>query len=277
MKQSIQINNTDIVIRPSSVDNSIQCGYQWAKVFLEGIVTIPNSRAAIGTGIHAGAEVFWNEAIQTSVKDPNLDMMTDAAIEAFQEEAKKGMRYDDGEDANTCEKEIVSGTQAYIDDLVPFLDIPTAVEKRYTVRIFEHPLVKAISGTVDYIAPGRIDDIKTSKRKPTTANYVTQQSIYKYLAEENGHPVHHQMIQGVVLKKQPDCHILEVTPNVDQAKYLVNNLLDKIEIAVKDIVPIETIFSCNTKYYLCSPKYCNLHGSCPATRKTANKAEKPML
>jgi len=275
---TIKINKTDIVIRPSSVDSFQQCSYQWAKVFLEGRMSIPSSRAAIGTAIHKGVEVFWAEAIQRGIKDPNSDMMYDAGIEAFKEEAKKeGMSYNEGETVDTCNKEIVAGTQAFIDDLVPFLDIPTAVEERFTIDISGHPIVKAISGTVDYIAPGRIDDVKTSKRKPTVANFVTQQSIYKLLAEENGHPVNHSMIQAVVLKKVPDCHILELEPNIDQAKYLVNHMLDTIRVAAADIVPIETLFHCNTKYYLCSPKYCALHGDCPATKKHVPVENKPRL
>ena len=207
---SIEINNTGITIRPSSLDNSMACAYQWAKVFLEGMITIPNSRAAIGTGIHKAIEVMWQDAIKNKVKDPNVDMMFDAGVEAFQEEVKRGeMRYDDGETIDTCNKEIVSGTQAFVDDLIPFLNIPTAVEQRFTVPISNHPIVKDISGTVDYLAPGILDDVKTSKRKPIPSGYVIQQSIYKYLAEENGHKIDLNRIQGVaLLKRGPKFHLL---------------------------------------------------------------------
>lgn len=265
---SIKINKTEIVIRPSSIDTSMQCGYQWAKVFLEGVNTIPSSRAAIGTGIHKGAEIFWTEAIATRIKDANFDMMTDAGIESFREEKQKGMRFDDGEDSNTCEKEIVSGTRAFIDDLVPFLDIPQAVEHRFTVPISGHPIVASISGTVDYLIEGRIDDVKTSKKTPVASGYKVQQSTYKYLAEANGHKITRNMIQGVVLTKVPKGTLLECETNVEQAKYFINTLLDKIKVVAEDIVPAETVFGCNTKYYLCSPKYCSLHGSCPATKTT---------
>ena len=271
---SIKINNTEIRIRPSAVDTFQQCPYQWAKVFLEGVTTIPSSRAAIGTGIHKAIEVMWEEAIARGVKDPNTDMMFDAGVEAFKEEAaKEGMSYNDGETVDTCIKEIVGGTQAFVEDLVPFLDIPTATETRFTIPFDGHPIVKDLSGTVDYIAPGRIDDVKTSKRKPATANYVTQQSIYKLLAEANGHTINHSMIQAVVLKKDPDCHILELEPDVPQAKYLVNTLLDTIEAAANEVAPMDILFRCNTKYYLCSPKYCTLHGSCPATKKHVPKED----
>lgn len=273
---TIKINNTDIVLRPSSIDNAQQCAYQWAKVFLEGIITIPNSRAAIGTGIHSAVEHMWSESIAKGEKEIHMDSMTDAAIESFNEEAKKGMRYDEGENVDSCHKEIINGTTAFVDDLVPFLDIPDAVEQRYTINL-DHPVVSAISGTVDYIGGGNLDDVKTSKRKPSVANYTTQQSIYKMLAQAEGKTVDRSRIQGVVLTKAPYGIMLELEPNIDQAKYLVNNLLDKIEVLAADVAPAETIFSCNTKYYLCSPKYCSLHGSCPATKRAANAVEKVKL
>lgn len=274
---TIKINRTGICLRPSAIDTFQQCGYQWAKVFLEGGTAIPNARAAIGTAIHKGIEVMWNDAIASKKKDPNITMMQDAAIEEFQEVAKEGLRYDNGEDSNTAEKEVAGGTQAFVEDCVPFLDIPEAVETRFEIAISGHPIVSSVGGTVDYLGKGILDDVKTSKRTPTTANYKTQQSIYRHLAEANGHPIKHNRIQGVVLTKKPKGTILDMEVDVDQAKYIVNSLLDTLEIAAKDIVPIDTLFRCNTKYYLCSAKYCAFYGSCPATKKVQTKVEKPML
>lgn len=276
---TIKINNTGICIRPSSVDNFQQCPYQWGKVFLEGIITIPNARAAIGTGIHRGAEVMWQNVMKTKDKQTaNLTEMQDAAVEEFEEETKKGsMRYDNGENKSTAISEVAAGTKAFLEDIVPFVDIPEGVEKRFDVELKGHPVVSSVGGTIDYIGSRCIDDIKTSKRKPSPPNYVTQQSIYKFLAEENGVKVDFNRIQGVVLTKNPYGTILDLQPNVEQAKYVVNTILETIEIAAKDIVPIDVLFRCNTKYYLCSPKYCSQHGSCPATKRTANAEEKPKL
>ncbi len=268
MKNStIQINNTEIRLRPSSIDNFAQCSYQWAKVFLEGINTIPSSRAAIGTGVHKAIEVMWQDAILSKKKDPYVEGMVDAGIESFDEEAKRGMQYNDGEDANSCHSEIIIGTNAFVDNLVEFLEIPTAVEQRFTIPIADHPLVKDLSGTVDYIAPGIIDDVKTSKRKPVVGNYKTQQSIYKLLAQENGLEITQSRIQGVVFTKIPKAMILDAAIDIDAAKASVNSLLDTLEYAVKDVIPIDVLFRPNPKYYLCSEKYCSLYGSCPATKR----------
>ena len=273
----IKINNTNIRLRPSSIDSFMTCPFQWAKVFLEGVTSIPSSRAAIGTGVHKAIEVMWKDAMLSKKKDPYVDGMVDAGIESFNEEAKKGMTYNADEDVNTCHQEISIGVNTYVDNLIDFLDIPTAVEQRFTVPIANHPLVADISGTVDYIAPGIIDDVKTSKRKPTVQNYTTQQSIYKYLAEENGHIITSQRIQGVVFTKAPKAMLLEASVDVEGAKIAVNTLLDTLEYAAKDLIPMELLFRCNTKHYLCDDRYCALHGSCPATKRHSIKIDKPRM
>jgi len=265
---SIQINNTGICIRPSSVDGFQQCAYQWAKVFLEGHRSIPNNRAAIGTAIHRGIEVMWNDAILAKRKDVSNEMMVDASIEEFDEiHNAEELRYDNGESQNTAHQEIIGGIDAYIEDCLPFLDIPQAVETRFDIEISGHPVVAGVGGTVDYLADGIIDDVKTSKRKPVVSGYVTQQSLYKHLAIENGHNIKMNRIQGVVLTKQPKGMILEMEADIEGAKIAVNTILDTIEYATKDLMPIDLLFRCNTKYWLCSPKYCNFHGSCPATKR----------
>ena len=263
---TIEILQEDIRLRPSAIDGFYGCAFQWGKTFLEGVQSIPSSRAAIGTAIHAGAEQMWRESIAAGDKRINLSAMTDAAMEAWKEEAsKENMQYGDGETEGTCAVEIVKGTEAFIEDIVPYTAIPKAVEEFYSVAI-DHPLVSELGGTIDYISENTIADIKTGKRKPTVSNYNTQQAIYTYLARENGVDVKHNLIQSVVLKKVPEGAIIPMEVNVPQAKQHVNTLLDTLDLVMKDVAPIETILRPNHKYMFCSKKFCNFYGSCPATR-----------
>lgn len=267
--QKIKVNNEDIRIRPSSVDNFFQCGFQWGKVFLEGVTTIPNARAAIGTSVHKAVETMWQESMQKGDLSINLSTMTDAAMDAWKEEKQKGMVYDTGENENTAFAEIIKGSEAYAEDIAPYAEIPYAVEEFFKVDL-QHAFVKEIGGTVDY-RHDLIADTKTSKRKPTPANYTTQQSLYRFLAEANGKKVKGNLIHGVVFNRHgAEGTILPLISNVPQAKSLVNMMLDKLDVVAKDIVPIETILTPNPKYYLCSPKYCSLYGNgCPATAGSA--------
>ena len=262
----LQINNEEIRIRPSAVESFYGCAWQWAAHFLHGESSIPNSRAAIGTGIHAGIETIWQECMQTGDKSKfSLSAAQDAAVEAFKEEEQKGMAYDNGEDHNSCVAEIVKGTDTFIEDIQPFAKIPEKVEEFYTVPL-DHQLVSEIGGTVDYIGHGTIADVKTSKRKPTVSSYTVQQSIYKFLAESNGIDVKSNLIHGIVLKKAPEGMILPLEPNVEHAKNLVNGLLDTLDVVVQDVVPLETLLRPNPKYTFCSQKYCKFFGKCPGTR-----------
>ena len=259
---TIKINNEELRIRPSAIDGFFGCSYQWGKTFLEGINTIPSSRAAIGTSIHAAAEFMWSESIDKKDKVVNLSAMTDAAMDAWKDQSSDGMNYNDGETAGTCAAEILNGTEAFIEDIVPFSDIPVAVEQFFKIDI-DHVLIKELGGTVDYITKDTIADLKTSKRKPAVQNHSTQQSVYKMLAQANGVDVQHNLIQAVVLKKTSEGMILPMEPNVPQAKGLINSMLDTLDLVMKDVAPIETILRGNPKYMFCSNKYCALYNDCP--------------
>lgn len=269
---TIEILNTEITIRPSSVDSFYNCSYQWGRTFLTGESSMPGARAAIGTAIHAAVEDMWQESILTGKKDTDIDRIVQAGVQSWQEQNKEyDLQFDRDEDSNTGEKEVIAGTTAFIDDIAPFVQIPDAVEQRFTMPL-DHQLVKALSGTVDYIGNKMIADVKTSKRKPVPANYSTQQSIYKLLAEHEGVEVKHNTIQGVVLKKAPEGMVLPMETNIPAAKAAVNMILDTLDVVCEDIAPIELILRPNPKYYLCSKKYCRFHGDCPATN-TATKTK----
>lgn len=259
----MQINVNEIIIRPSSVDGFFNCSYQWARTFLEGIPSIPGNRAAVGTAIHKAAEVTWTNSIKAKSKDLNASTAVDAAVEAYREELQKGVQFDEGESEESSIKEIAKGTEAFLSDIAVYVPIPVAVEQRFTIPLAGHSLVTAISGTVDYITADSISDLKTGKRKATVSNYTTQQSIYRMLAEANGVDVKYNTIQNVVLKTAPEGMVLPIETNIQQSKKLLNTMLDTIDIAMQDVVPLETLFRGNPRYMLCDKKYCNLYSICP--------------
>lgn len=263
MSNEIIINNEDIRIRPSAIVGFYSCAYQWGKTFLEGQSSIPGARASIGTAIHAGVETMWQDAITTGKKDTNLSKLTESAMEAWKEDTHDGVNFDDGENAGTAAVEIVRGIEAFVEDIAPFTQIPTAVEEFFKVDI-QNPLVSELGGTVDYINTDTIADVKTSKRKIDAQGHVVQQSIYKYLANKNGYDIKHNLIQGVVLKKTgAEGMIQEMQSDVPMATGLVNGMLDTMELIAKDVAPIHHILRGNPKYYLCSKKYCSQYNTCP--------------
>ena len=255
-----------IVLRPSSLATFVGCSRQWYQVFIKGHRSIPNARAAMGTGVHAGIEQMWNEAIKTKKKDPNLSMMNDAAVESYDKEVKLSegsMQYDTDLDDNTVRANLVKGNKAFVEDVVPMTDIPKAVETRVTKEI-NHKIVKSISGTIDYLGDNVIADVKTSKRKIVPASHTLQQSMYRYLANESGENIEYNLIQGVVFNKTKTVGTTDALDcNVPQAKYITNNLLDRLDLAITDKIDPDIIFPGNPKHYLCSDKYCSLRSTCP--------------
>lgn len=255
-------DGTKITIRPSSIDGYTNCARQWAMVFIGGRRSIPGARAAIGTAIHAGVEHAWTTSIKAKAKEFDIPSMEDASIREFAEMGQEGLQYDNNENLSTSVKTIREGIAAFVEDVVPWTNIPEAVEKRYTVDLV-NPVIKNLSGTVDYISSDTIADVKTSRRKPVPASYTSQQSVYKYLANANGLNIKHSLIQGVVLNKNPYGTILAMETNIPAAKYLVNSILGVAkEFSVQSIHPM-FLFRGNPKYYLCSEKYCSFHATCP--------------
>lgn len=253
-----------ITLRPSALDGWVQCPQQWYRVFILGGTSIPNSRAAIGTGIHAGVEEGWNDSIKAKTKIFSAGSMADAAVEAFKEEEQKGLVYDAGEDMNSCVKEMLVGLDTFVEDIAPWVKMPTAVEQYFEIEITGHPIVGAIGGTVDYIEKnvGIIADLKTGKKKHNVSHSSTQQSIYKMIVEENDIPVKINNIQSVVLKAKPEGHVMDAQINEPKAKAVVNSLLDTLEVLQKDIIDPDILFRGNPKYWLCSPKYCAFYNNC---------------
>jgi hypothetical protein len=276
---NIQVNNTGIRIRPSSIDNFVNCPLQWAKVFLEGRTSIPGARAAIGTSIHKAAEVLWSEAIKQGKVDDNVEKLTDAAVEEFAEiEKKDKLYYDPQEDTNTAQDTIVKGVRAFVEDIVPFTPIPLAVEQFLEIPISGNPIINAIGGTIDYLTDTVVADVKTSRRKAVMHHYTTQQSVYKYLAQSHGYNIEHSLIQNVILRKTSTEGLIgELTPNVEQAKFIVNKMLETMEIVEAGTIPLNVLFRGNPKYYLCSEKYCAFFNECDWVKGEAVCQKRPVL
>lgn len=269
---SININVEELKIRPSAIEGFYSCAYQWGRTFLGGESGIPNARAAVGTAIHSAVETMWNESITAKAKTINKSAMKDAAMESWKEATHDGVQFGSKDTEATCAMDIMKGTDAFVDDIVPFTNIPEAVELYFEVPI-DNPFVKSIGGTVDYIGDGIIADVKTSKRKTGAEGHVVQQSAYKYLAEANGYKIDTNLIQQVVLKANPEGAILDLTPNVEQFKYLVNNMLDVLSLVHRDVAPIEQILRPNPKHIFCSEAFCAYWNTCPAIKGNMDPGE----
>ena len=93
-----------------------------------------------------------------------------------------------------------------------------------------------------------------------------QQSLYNYLANAHGYNVTSNYIHQIVLTKNPTGAILKLEADEKQAKYLVNSILQTLEIVAKDVMPIETLLRPNPKHIFCSERFCSNYKTCPAIK-----------
>lgn len=136
------------------------------------------------------------------------------------------------------------------------------VEKSFSIEIQGHPVVASIGGTVDYIGDNCIHDVKTSKRMTVPSAYAMQQTVYALLCEHHKINIEKCYIQGIILKAQPEGCVQEVHINKAQVLYIINSMLDALDLYSTDMVDPDTIFGGNPKYYLCTPKYCGRFSEC---------------
>lgn len=257
-------DGTKVVLRPSSIDGFAGCPRQWAMTFIGGHRSITSSRAAIGTAIHSAVEQGWRESMAAKEKAfSGLTYLEDLAADALITQTQEDDIDFAGDDTlESAIRESRVGVSTFASDIVPFVDLPIAVEQRFTVKL-ESPVVEALSGTVDYLSHDTLSDLKTSKRKPVAQSHETQQSIYKYLAEANGHTVKHATIQGVVLKAKPEGHVLSLEPKIDKAKMAINTILDVLDVFEAQVIAPEILFRGNPKYMFCDSRYCAFYSTCP--------------
>jgi hypothetical protein len=238
-------------IRPSGVSSFYNCPLQWKLTHLDGLKSIPNSRAMIGTAVHKVAEITWKEAIESGAKDLNESKSTDIASETFKELDKEGMKYNGFDTFESCQKEAIEGAKCFTREIAPKEAIPKAVEKFYSIDLqngFE------IAGSVDYVGVDMIADLKTTRKKATPNNYLLQQSIYAVLSGAK-----ECKIQNIVLKKKPESHILPLEHNIKYTKKIVNDLITRIKSYQESGNSL--LFPANPTSCLCSDKYCSFFGT----------------
>ena len=280
VKTMINTNEKHKTLRPSSIGSFINCNYQWYNTHIMNVQSIPNARATLGSSIHKSAEVIWLDAINKGKKDLNLTMAVDAAVEEYHELLKlDDPQFDDNENKDTIEKEVIQGTTKWVEDIAPNVDIPIAVEKFYETPV-DNPIFTRVAGSIDYVGANSIHDIKTSRKKPTLKNYDLQQATYAILREKNGETIDTIKIQSVILGKKEikaevydliqdsTDHFKTIEDIKKQTKYIINNILQKSKLLQSDKIDPKIIFTGNPNSFLCSNKYCALYDTCPFVKGT---------
>ena len=261
---------TKRIIRPSSLPTLMYCPRRWWLDFIsQGETSAHPSAAAVGTAVHKAAELYWSMALANGGEKMDVDIsaLIYAAQQRFREiESTDGLNWAEDHTMDIALSQIEAGVKVYHDKVIPMTQVPLAVEQKVSWEI-DHPMVSAVSGTIDSIYPDHIVDIKCrmGARKKNTSEFSLQQSTYVMLAQKNGYPgvrssqIHQILLQNSALHNE-DCFI-----HISKVEYLIDILLKQLQMVYEGASP-EVVFSGNPNQYLCNKKWCDYWENCRFAR-----------
>lgn len=263
-------------LRPSSIAAFIRCPYQWYNIHILGRRQRPAAASSAGTALHEAAEHGFIELMKSgnlAPKDACMDVARDSWHKInFGDEDTDGQKkvgemvYRQGESYGQYLDDIVEGVEVlydeYMTDCVIHERIPTAVEKRYSVRI-DHPFFTHVSGSLDVEFGADVEDYKFTKRKTNPSHYLLQQNTYSWLRRmAEGVQTDNRYLRNVVRGKGV-LHTLVVDNKEKYAEFWMEQVLDTVEKFVES-GDEEIFMGCSPdSNYLCSEQWCGFWHECP--------------
>jgi len=248
-----------LVLRPSSIDSFIRCPYSFYKQQLLGEYGAPNSASQVGTALHAVMEDVILAKLDSEAKDYTVDDMQRSGMKHWRElNDKADIQYHGDQTYQSMSDDLYAGVLG-LEQALTCVGA-TAAEGRYSVKIDEHPIFGAMSGSLDVEEGADVVDLKfTGKKKSKVDDYILQQSTYVWLKQINGQDAKAFSILNIIrptkarkakhevdtaknekLKAQgkeykeigelvADWHIMEGKPNIPYVQHWVNIILNKTE------------------------------------------------
>jgi hypothetical protein len=241
-----------------------RCPAQYERRYIMGEVIPPGLAMIQGSAVHKGAEVNFNQKIETHVDLPCKEIVDVAAAE-FDMRKAGGYLLTEVEEAQGSTAvlgkaldETVKLAAVHATEQAPDYQ-PTAVEhfSRIVFRTASRDLV-AYSDLWD--DRDRITDFKTAKRAARAADIHTSTQLTIYAAAfqiEHGRPAVEVRLDTLIKTKKPGRQVLAATRTIADFRVLaarVNETLRQIEAG---IFP-----PCSPDNWCCDPRYCGFWMSC---------------
>lgn len=257
--QEILQTQGKLIIRPSAIQQFINCPAQWFRANIIKEFRKPAAAASAGTALHKGAEIGYTEKINTGSLPP-VSVLTDVVVEEWKTlNEQQDVEYSGGDTYHSYETDIVKGITEYHNLVMPEVN-PAAVEARYTIAI-DSPVVESVSGTIDIDLDNGLADIKMTNKKPTLNKYTLQQSTYALLKENNGKDCEYCEIHNV--KRGASAERLPLAIEKEYARTWVNTILDTVE-SFHETKNVNLFRGSNpSSNFLCSPNWCGYWDKCP--------------
>lgn len=260
-------------ISPSQLNTFENCGEAYRRRYIEKEIIPPGVAALRGGSVHKGAEMNFEQKIESRVDLPK-DQIVERAVAEFDARMKAEGLFLDPE-AQARGKAIVVGEEKdttvrlaglFSDQVAPVYQ-PTAVEQKITIELPESPrdLLGIIDLTATLVAdPARgegIIDYKTGKKTKSQGEFDTSAQItlydLAYRAKRGKAPDFLQVEQLVDLKSGPKRVVNTTTRSVADFKPAVARVNAMISGLEKG-----AFLPANAGAWNCSPKWCGYFGTC---------------
>ena len=248
----------------SQLDTYGRCGEVYRRRYIEGEIIPPGLPARIGSGVHKGAEVNFKAKMKTGQDSP-LDVIQDAAAEAYAKELKNGVFFapDEVPGAKLAMAEgkdtVVSLATLFRWELAPQIQ-PLLVEEKIIIDIpgVDLPVVTILDC---YTRTKALRDLKTAGKKWTEekAHSSHQPTAYREAIKTvTGEYPESICFDVLVSSKTPALQTLPTFRTEDDLIILSRKYNIMVAGINAGIFPPAEPGS-----WMCSPKWCGYWFTCP--------------
>ncbi|MDF1882609.1 PD-(D/E)XK nuclease family protein [Sulfurimonas sp. SAG-AH-194-C21] len=187
-----------IWIRPSSIKTFLKNPYEWYQTHILKEYTAPKSYLTLGTAVHHGLNVGYEEFIKTGTL-PNQQLVLEATSEEFLK-LSATTQWTEEEDVNEFANLASRLTSAYHKEIMPTI-LPKYTEQYVEVKFDNNPYIAGVRGTIDLITQDdTLVDIKTAGMlsKSLQLKHELQLSVYSLLAKKAGMSIAGASIHEIV-------------------------------------------------------------------------------
>jgi hypothetical protein len=254
-----------------------RCGEQYRQRYILGNRSAPASAMLVGSGYHKGAEMNFEQKIESYVDLPASEIV-DAAVAGFEERmgedgiALSPEEQSSGLDATKAalQRQVIGLAKVHAEQQAPEYQ-PTEIEvrSRIVLKGATHDLL-AVTDLRDDL--GRVIDLKSAAQKPVAdlAHKSLQLTIYgAAYAIDYGSPARGLALDTITKTKTPKRYVQWTTRGTEDFRALTC----RINTALR-IIAAGAFQPCTEDSWICSPTNCGYWRQCPYVNSQSTRREK---
>jgi len=252
-------------ISPSQLNMFARCPAQYERRYIKGEIIPPGIAMLQGSAVHKGAEVNFEQKIESREDLPEREII-DVAASAFDVNQAAGYQFTPDEESIGSKKvlgraldQVVAMAAMHARHQAPAYQ-PIAVEHYCRIELPQASRdIVAISDLWD--DQDRVIDFKTAKRKSRQGDVDSSVQLTVYAAAfqiEQGHLPREVRLDVLVKTATPTRQVLSGARTLPDLQALVNRVNETLRQIEAGIFP-----PCAPDHWMCDPRYCGYYHTCP--------------